>query len=463
MYGVLVRGCVRSSSLFSILILFALGSGSVANAKAMEYIWDNVRGFVSADDCKVDTADKTDLLVIGQTGVLNNSGKRIPSIEGTIVKMRPDIPDFRVEFETYKAIRVIVAPHESDLTCDLVSKRGDLGYIIEQDIQPLDKYEITVRSLKGLRVSAQNPMMGSAGSIWRVAKENNRNVIYRCGDRKYMVFNVFASDDARVPTARVGIWKDQTEIFTDIDVDRVPEHSTQQGPAVAMKSESKSAPPPVGTSEVYGVIIKEPSWKTADGRKAARELQGFQSKSEPSEQNYAGQICNINDRDPLKCMICVMNGEATPTSRAGMVAIGRLMMERASSGLYPKDLCKVAYQSQQFVGLWNGRQISRDAATVARMTGAARESMVLGGNGYLQFRACTHWPYGENLGGNCFFDKRNQKKAQTGDLNKLLDGRLVENLVGVDDEPKPKNMVQVVTEEQMAQAAQVPRSIRAML
>lgn len=130
--------------------------------------------------------------------------------------------------------------------------------------------------------------------------------------------------------------------------------------------------------------------------------------------NYAGETCQIGIRDELKCMVCTLFFEARPTSFDGMLAVGRVVMERVESRQYPDNICDVVYQRHQFVGLNGTRRLSDDHDIMDGVVQAARSAIAQGGSGFLGFRTCNG---GDNhVAGNCF--------RRTGDADSIFDRML---------------------------------------
>jgi hypothetical protein len=89
-------------------------------------------------------------------------------------------------------------------------------------------------------------------------------------------------------------------------------------------------------------------------------------------------------------------------SEIGQVEAARTVLERLESGKYPKNICKIAWASGQFVGLNQGDRIPADPTIAKLLVKSVKSALCKGGNGYLGWRACSYSKKGVDYGGNCF-------------------------------------------------------------
>ena len=116
----------------------------------------------------------------------------------------------------------------------------------------------------------------------------------------------------------------------------------------------------------------------------------------------------------LDCMERAMYFESNRSSRDGMVAVGSVVMNRAASGRYPRTVCGVVSQKNQFApGVMTRRMDARSAplvreAAVAVLRG---ERHPLIGNAQF-FHAASYRARYDNMhyvlttGGNAFYERR---------------------------------------------------------
>lgn len=114
------------------------------------------------------------------------------------------------------------------------------------------------------------------------------------------------------------------------------------------------------------------------------------------------------------CMERAMYFESNRSSRDGMVAVGSVVMNRVQSGQYPRSVCGVVGQKNQFArGVLSRRMNDR---SVPKVREAARsvlrgERHPLVGNAMFFHTAGHRFPY-DNMhyvlttGGNAFYEKR---------------------------------------------------------
>lgn len=118
-------------------------------------------------------------------------------------------------------------------------------------------------------------------------------------------------------------------------------------------------------------------------------------------------------KSPLECMERAMYFESNRSSRDGMVAVGSVVMNRVESGQYPRSVCGVVGQRNQFApGVMRKRM---DTRTAPQLREAARS--VLAGErhplvGDAQFFHTATYRAGYNnmqyvltTGGNAFYER----------------------------------------------------------
>ena len=124
--------------------------------------------------------------------------------------------------------------------------------------------------------------------------------------------------------------------------------------------------------------------------------------------------CGLSRRhSELECMERAMYFEANRSSRDGLIAVGSVVMNRVESGQYPRTVCGVVGQRNQFApGIMTRRmdkaptQVREAARAVLR---GERHPMI--GNAMF-FHAASHRFSYDNMhyvlvaGGNAFYEKR---------------------------------------------------------
>lgn len=116
----------------------------------------------------------------------------------------------------------------------------------------------------------------------------------------------------------------------------------------------------------------------------------------------------------LSCMERVMYFESRRSSREGMIAVGSVVMNRVESGRYPKTVCGVVRQKNQFApGVMTRKMDARSMGTVRE----AARSVLQGerhpaiGKAMFFHEQSRRFPY-DNMhyvlvaGGNAFYEKR---------------------------------------------------------
>lgn len=124
--------------------------------------------------------------------------------------------------------------------------------------------------------------------------------------------------------------------------------------------------------------------------------------------------CGIRGHSEQECMERAMYFESNRSSRDGMVAVGSVVMNRVESGNYPRSVCGVVAQRNQFApGVMSRKMDSRQASMIRD---AARS--VLRGERHpmirnAQFFHAASYRAGYNnmhyvltTGGNAFYERR---------------------------------------------------------
>ncbi|AXC50560.1 cell wall hydrolase [Paracoccus suum] len=116
----------------------------------------------------------------------------------------------------------------------------------------------------------------------------------------------------------------------------------------------------------------------------------------------------------LECMERAMAFESNRSSRDGMVAVGSVVMNRVASGKYPRTVCGVVSQRNQFAPGVMTRKMDRRSAPMVREAAASvlrgeRHPMI----GNAQFFHAANYRAGYNnmhyvltTGGNAFYERR---------------------------------------------------------
>ncbi len=123
----------------------------------------------------------------------------------------------------------------------------------------------------------------------------------------------------------------------------------------------------------------------------------------------------LNLLSPHECMTRVMYFESNRSSAEGMLAVGTVVMNRLADPRYPKSVCGVVGQHNQFAPgvLWKSMKEGRSKALASRVASA-----VLGGQRHPGVRSAKffhtaglRFPYRNmhyvlEAGGNEFYEKR---------------------------------------------------------
>lgn len=121
-----------------------------------------------------------------------------------------------------------------------------------------------------------------------------------------------------------------------------------------------------------------------------------------------------------ECLVRAMYFESNRSSQEGMLAVGTVVMNRVESGRYPRSVCGVVGQRNQFAQgvLWK-RMSRRDLALVEPVADAVLRGQRHPGVGSAMFfhAAGRRYPY-KNMhyvlvaGGNAFYEKRRPGRPQ---------------------------------------------------
>lgn len=126
--------------------------------------------------------------------------------------------------------------------------------------------------------------------------------------------------------------------------------------------------------------------------------------------------CSFGRRhSELECMERAMYFESNRSSRDGMVAVGSVVMNRVQSGQYPRSVCGVVGQKNQFAPGVMSRKMN-ESRSMPRISEAARSVMrgerhPMIGNAMFFHQAGHRFSY-DNMhyvlvaGGNAFYERR---------------------------------------------------------
>ena len=125
--------------------------------------------------------------------------------------------------------------------------------------------------------------------------------------------------------------------------------------------------------------------------------------------------CSLGRRhSELECMERAMYFESNRSSRDGMIAVGSVVMNRVESGKYPRSVCGVVGQKNQFArGIMSRRMNDRGVPMVREAAKSVMrgERLPLIGNAMFFHTAGHRFGY-DNMhyvlvaGGNAFYEKR---------------------------------------------------------
>lgn len=118
---------------------------------------------------------------------------------------------------------------------------------------------------------------------------------------------------------------------------------------------------------------------------------------------------------PLDCMERAMYFESIRSSRDGMVAVGSVVMNRVESGQYPRSVCGVVAQRNQFAPGVMTRPVNHRTAPqlrpAARSVLAGERHPLIGNAQFFHaanYRASyNNMHYVLTTGGNAFYERRN--------------------------------------------------------
>nr|WP_181900694.1 cell wall hydrolase [Paracoccus thiocyanatus] len=124
--------------------------------------------------------------------------------------------------------------------------------------------------------------------------------------------------------------------------------------------------------------------------------------------------CGVGRHSEVECMERAMFFESHRSSRDGMIAVGSVVMNRVQSGQYPRSVCGVVGQKNQFApGIMSRRMNSKampDVRDAARAVLRGERHPLIGNAMF--FHAASHRFSYDNMhyvlttGGNAFYEKR---------------------------------------------------------
>ncbi len=124
--------------------------------------------------------------------------------------------------------------------------------------------------------------------------------------------------------------------------------------------------------------------------------------------------CGIGGKSDEECLARAMYFESNRSSRDGMIAVGSVVMNRVESGQYPRSVCAVVGQKNQFAKGIMTKRMKDSGPPLAKQSAKAvlrGERHPLIGNAMFFHTAGHRFGY-DNMhyvlvtGGNAFYEKR---------------------------------------------------------
>lgn len=214
--------------LFSVVLIAGMTAPLLASATSEQnvplYFWDNQEGLVSASHCTTKIAPQTKFRVSQYFGnksadtenLRNYSGVRQSHlINGSLVK----IVDGRKK-DHYEYIEVVGVNQDKDVNkTRWFSERLDKGYLFDRSIEPVEDYVFEIKDQDSLGGFPGLDSLKVDGTYWKVLSDQhylNLNCQNMENDRDYLVFHVYDKNKSDGPIARVGVYWDETKVFSAI-------------------------------------------------------------------------------------------------------------------------------------------------------------------------------------------------------------------------------------------------------
>lgn len=129
--------------------------------------------------------------------------------------------------------------------------------------------------------------------------------------------------------------------------------------------------------------------------------------------------CGFGGKSDEECLARAMYFESNRSSRDGMIAVGSVVMNRVESGQYPRNICAVVGQKNQFAKGVMTKRMKDSGLPLAKQSAKAvlrgeRHPMI--GNAMFFHTAGHRFPY-DNMhyvlvtGGNAFYERRKSNQV----------------------------------------------------
>lgn len=201
-----------------------LFSAVAAGPSVPLYFWDNQEGLVPANHCTTEAAEETQFRVsqyygnkAADTENLRNYGgvQQSHLINGSLVK----IVDGRKKSH-YEYIEVVGVNQDENVNkTRWFSERLDKGYLFDRSIEPVEDYVFEIADQGQLGKFPNLEGQSISGTYWKVLSDQHYlklNCENTQKDRDYLVFHVYDKTKTDGPIARVGVFWDETKIFSQI-------------------------------------------------------------------------------------------------------------------------------------------------------------------------------------------------------------------------------------------------------
>lgn len=231
----------KSSTMVSLVLGASLFASAQARAAADRYIYSQSEGLVRVYSCDINSVTDVAFRAVKQGGngisILSGlSGKKPVLANGSLVTVVKE-GDKNLNYVQVVGLAKDVKPGSNERA----AVRLDKGYLEKTSLE--DARETVIQ----LGAKAPDEEIGEqklSGTFWQIASDDDKYLVFNCGGKNYVAFNVFAAGKAEA-IAQIAVRSDETSVFRSMRTLSVEEATRVAGtkPQSSQPTQAQPAPP----------------------------------------------------------------------------------------------------------------------------------------------------------------------------------------------------------------------------
>lgn len=201
--------------------LLNAGQALAADSNLPKYIWDNQEGLKSAEHCRIAPMQEANFRISTYFGAGNSLTENLRNyngirqshlINGSLLKLI-DGPQKR----NYEKIQVIGVNSNQEIRKNRwFTERLDSGYLYNRSLAPVEDYVIEVDPQDALDFGNGSEHKADYFKVHGKTQYEKIDCPEIDTSREYLLFHVYSKTNSEGPIAQVGVYWDETNLFTNI-------------------------------------------------------------------------------------------------------------------------------------------------------------------------------------------------------------------------------------------------------